>query len=75
MNQPQMTPTLLREAGESLYGARWQSELSRDLDVSDRTLRRWLAGVNDVPETLRAELRALAQSRRKALDGVIARLR
>ena len=70
-----MTPTLLRETGESLYGARWQSELSRALAVSDRTMRRWLAGINDVPDQVRAELRALARSRRKALDGVIARLR
>ena len=71
----QLTPTLLRETGESLYGARWQSELSRDLAISDRTMRRWLAGVNDVPDGVRAELRALAQSRRKALHQVIARLR
>ena len=70
-----MTPTLLRETGESLYGARWQSELSRALAVSDRTMRRWLAGVNDVPDAVREELRALAQGRRKALDQVIAQLR
>ena len=71
----QLTPTLLRETGESLYGTRWQSELARALAVSDRTLRRWLAGVNDVPDAVRAELRVLAQGRRKALDQVIARLR
>ena len=35
----QLTPTLLRETGESLYGTRWQSELSRALDVTDRTMR------------------------------------
>jgi len=70
-----MTPTLLREAGESLYGARWQSELSRALAISDRTMRRWLAGVNNVPDQVREELRVLAQGRRKALDQVIARLR
>ena len=70
-----MTPTLLREVGEAIYGPRWQSELSRALAVSDRTMRRWLAGVNDVPDAVRAELRVLAQGRRKALDRVIARLR
>jgi len=70
-----MTPTLLRETGESLYGARWQSELARDLAINDRTMRRWLAGANGVPEQVREELRVLAQARRKALDQVIARLR
>jgi hypothetical protein len=70
-----MTPTLLRETGESLYGARWQSELARDLAINDRTMRRWLAGTNGVPEQVREELRVLAQARRKALDQVIARLR
>lgn len=39
-----MSDTVLREIGEALYGPRWQSDLARDLGVSDRTMRRWAAG-------------------------------
>ena len=39
-----MTPTQLRQLGEALYGPRWQSDLARDLGVSDRTVRRWVGG-------------------------------
>lgn len=35
--------TLIQEVGEALYGPRWQSDLARDLDVTDRTMRRWVA--------------------------------
>ena len=41
---------LLRQIGEALYGAGWQSDLSRDIGVSDRSVRRWLAGTDAVPE-------------------------
>lgn len=34
----------LRLAGEQLHGSRWQSALARDLNVSDRRVRQWLAG-------------------------------
>ncbi len=59
-----MTPTLLREAGEALYGARWQSDLSRDLNVSDRTVRRWMAVANEIPDGVWAEVAHLVRERR-----------
>ncbi len=40
---------LLQQAGEALYGPRWQSELARIVGVSDRTMRRWLAEPHDIP--------------------------
>ena len=44
-----MSPSnTLRIVGESLYGTRWQSDLAVDLGISDRTMRRWVAGT-DVP--------------------------
>jgi len=70
-----MTPAILRDIGESLYGTRWQFELSRDLAVSDRTMRRWLAQANPIPDGVRDELRALLAERRGALDRAMARLR
>ena len=39
---------LLTAVGVALYGPRWQSDLARDLGVSDRTVRRWVSG-EDIP--------------------------
>ena len=54
---------LLAEAGEALYGTRWQSDLPRDLGVSDRTVRRWAAGTHQVPAGVHADLLRLVQDR------------
>ena len=40
---------MLRQAGEALYGERWQSELSRAVGVSDRTMRRWVSDPYEIP--------------------------
>jgi DNA-binding transcriptional regulator YiaG len=44
-----MTPGQLSAAGQSLYGAQWQTALARRLGVDDRTVRRWLAGDRAIP--------------------------
>lgn len=69
----EMTAAKLKEIGELLYGDRWQSALARDLEVTDRTVRRWAAGkfrvAADVPRKLRKVMAAratlLAAVRRK----------
>jgi len=66
---------LLAECGEALYGPRWQSELARDLQVSDRTMRRWVAGTTDVPAGLYLDLLRLTQERAAVLDALAQRLR
>lgn len=66
---------LLVEAGEALYGARWQSELARDLGVSDRTVRRWVAGTSEVPSGLYLDLLRLTQERAGVLEALSDRLR
>lgn len=45
-----MTRDDLRAAGELLYGPRWQTALARDLNVADRTVRRWAAGKIQIGE-------------------------
>lgn len=65
---------LLVECGEALYGPQWQSALSRDLGVSDRTMRRWAAGA-DVPAGLYTDLLRLTQERAAVLDSLGDRLR
>lgn len=66
---------LLVEAGEALYGPRWQSELARDLDVSIRTMQRWAAGATDVPPGIYLDLLRLTQERAAVLDALAPRLR
>ena len=66
---------LLVETGEALYGPRWQSELARDLDVSDRTVRRWVAGTTDVPQGIYLDLLRLTHERAAVLDALGPRLR
>ena len=66
---------LLIDAGEALYGPRWQCELSRDLGVSDRTVRRWVAGVSNIPAGVAIDLWRLCDARLAALEDVRDRLK
>lgn len=66
---------LLVEAGEALYGPRWQTELARDLGVADRTMRRWVADTSAVPVGLYVDLLRLTQERAAVLDALAPRLR
>jgi hypothetical protein len=70
-----MSSKLLRDSGEALYGARWQSELARDLNVADRTMRRWLAGADDLPPGVALDLLRLCEERAQALDDLAERLK
>ena len=66
--------SLLVEAGEALYGPRWQSDLARDLGIADRTMRRWVAGEFDIPPGVRDELRRLCRARALRLGAIGKRL-
>lgn len=66
---------LLSEVGEALYGPRWQTDISRDLGVTDRTIRRWEAGTSDVPDGVYLDLLRLTMERAQVLDGLADRLR
>ena len=55
---------LLRLVGEALDGAQWQTPLSRDLGVTDRTVRNWASGSirpNDLADRLLPLLRSRAE--------------
>ena len=69
-----LASTPLRDAGEALYGPRWQSDLARDLNISDRTMRRWAAGT-DMPPGVAIDLSRLCEERAQALDDVRDRLK
>lgn len=49
---PSMTRDELRLYCSRLYGQhRWQTALSRELQVNDRTVRRWVSGASEVPQS------------------------
>ena len=69
-----MTPDLLRETGEALFGPRWQCELARALGVSDRTMRRWANGEWPIPGAIVDELKPHFDNRINQLEYIIDRL-
>lgn len=66
---------LLLDCGEALYGAQWQTAIARDLGVSDRTVRRWVAGSADLPPGVYVDLLRLTQERAARLDALAPQLR
>lgn len=66
--------TLLAQAGEALYGPRWQSEVARVLDVNIRTVQRWASGNTSVPPGVFVELRKLVKTRANVLISLNRRL-
>ena len=64
-----MDANLLRQAGEALYGPRWQTDLARDLEVADRTVRRWAIS-GDIPPRVWGEIRKLLRERGAAIAAV-----
>ena len=66
-----MTPARLTTIGRALYGERWQSSLARVLGVSDRTVRRWVAGSSPVPDGVWGELRELMRARAGEIRGLL----
>jgi hypothetical protein len=60
----------VRATGLVLYGEQWQSALAADLKVSDRAVRRWVAGDANPPEDIAPRLRALLDKRLLKLRAV-----
>ncbi|PAQ03743.1 hypothetical protein CIT25_02790 [Mesorhizobium mediterraneum] len=63
---------LLDAVGPALYGARWQSPLARDLGVTDRTMRNWVAQKHEVPDHVPRQLHRLLLERGSAVQSTIA---
>lgn len=68
----QMTPDEFHTIGTALYGPRWQSDLSRDMEVSDRSIRRWLNGQNPIPDGIVDRLADLISRRASVLVDMMA---
>jgi hypothetical protein len=69
-----MSNKLLCDVGEALYGPRWQTDLSRDLNISDRTMRRWASGADDVPAGAYTDMLRIVTERAADLDDIAAKL-
>lgn len=67
--------SVLSECGEALYGPHWKTELAGALDISERTVRRWYAGTQEIPQGAYADLLRLTQERAGLLDSLAGRLR
>ena len=50
------TNQLLHQFGHFFYGEDWQAPLSRDLSVNPRTMRRWAAGTEEIPQGIWRDL-------------------
>lgn len=61
---------LLRHCGEALYGEQWQSALARDMLVSSRTMRRWVAGA-PIPARFFTDLLRQMQMRAEELNCMV----
>jgi hypothetical protein len=66
-----MSPDELAAAGRALYGERWQTSLAADLNVADRTMRRWLVSQTPIPDGVKGELREVLVKRVKEIGRMI----
>jgi len=63
----------LKLVGEAMFGAQWQSDLARGLDLSSRTVRIWAAG-GKIPAATWKDIRALCEARSSQLAEVLSLL-
>lgn len=58
---------LLKEAGEALYGPRWQREVARLLSVLDVRVRDWQAGRRPIPADIWPKLHGALAAKKAAV--------
>jgi hypothetical protein len=59
---------LLSEIGRALYSDHWEAILSRQMHVSDRSMRRWANGTDRVPWGVWFDIYREVQARARNLD-------
>lgn len=70
-----MTPKQLAAVGQAIYGKQFQRYLATDLQINERTMRRWMAGEWAIPETLRDDLAGIIEKRARTLEKILATLK
>ncbi|TAA54067.1 adhesin [Shinella sp. JR1-6] len=66
---------LLKRTGEALYGSQWQSAIARDLDVSDRHVRRMAAGEQPLKPGMALDLWRITLERTAVLEDLVEELK
>lgn len=66
---------ILRTCGVVLHGDRWRTSLAPDLQVTERTIRNWLAGDHPIPSDVMPKLLRLLEQRHEAIDGLVTSLK
>lgn len=66
---------LLKRTGETLYGSRWQSEIARDLGISDRHVRRLATGEEPLRPGMALDLWRIALERTATLEDLVTELK
>ena len=66
-----MTLEDLARRGRALYGERWQTSLAQDLGVTDRTMRRWVAGHSPIPTSVSEKLGEIMNHRLNEIGGIV----
>lgn len=67
-----MNKQALINVGLALYGERWQTDLARDLGLSDgRRIRQWLSGDRPIPEGIWDDLGKLLADRKNVINEVL----
>lgn len=61
----------LIKAGQALYGERWQTDLARDLGLSDaRRIRQWLSNERKIPPSIWGDIAGLLRHRQIIVGAV-----
>jgi DNA-binding transcriptional regulator YdaS (Cro superfamily) len=64
---PDTAIALIKEAGEALYGPRWQRELARLLGVLDVRVRDWQAGRRTIPAEIWPRIHGALAAKKSAV--------
>ena len=66
---------ILIETGKVLYGDRWQTDLARDLGLSDaRRIRQWLADERPIPDGVVRDLQNILINRQLKMADVLGKV-
>ena len=58
-----LTPSLFVSIGEAMFGPSWRLPLSKEIEVAERTVRRWQNDGATIPTGVRADLAAVCRRR------------
>jgi hypothetical protein len=64
----------LTECGQALFGNAWKSSLAEALNVDPRRITHWLDGTRPVPAGVWADIKMLAEQRKRQIDELINKL-